>query len=245
VPRKGRARLRALSTRVREAYPELDPETVIRDGRVLVGGRVITNPASLVRGDATLALRANDALRGEAKLESALAAFAVDVRGKVALDLGAAAGGFTRVLLGAGAARVYAVDAGHGQLLGSLRQSPRVVNLERTNLADLTTALVPEPVAVVTADLSYVALARALPQLRGRIRLRADAVLVALVKPMFELGLREPPTEPSQLAEACARAAAGASDAGWQVQSVIESPVRGRHGSIEFFLQAATRRGRS
>src|SRR5262245_23079822 len=104
------------------------------------------------------------ALRGEAKLRHGLRAMAVPVEGRVALDVGAAAGGFTRVLLEAGAVRVYAVDAGHGQLLGSLRQDPRVVALERTNLGALTLELVPDVVEVVTMDLSYLPVARAAPQ---------------------------------------------------------------------------------
>jgi 23S rRNA (cytidine1920-2'-O)/16S rRNA (cytidine1409-2'-O)-methyltransferase len=241
MARKGRARLRALIKRVQDAHPEIDAETAIRDGLVRVDGRVVTNPASLVAHDATLSLGADDALRGEAKLEAALSAFEVDVRGKVALDLGASAGGFTRVLLRAGAARVYAVDAGYGQLIGSLRQNPAVINLERTNLSDLTPEAVPEAVAVVTADLSYVALARALPQLNGSVLLDAHAQLVALVKPMFELGLAEPPTDSEVLAEACARASAGARDAGWTMQELMQSPVTGRRGSVEFLLHA--RRG--
>jgi len=100
-------------------------------------------------------------LRGEAKLRAALSGFGVGVTGRVCLDLGAAAGGFTRVLLEAGAARVYAVDAGFGQLLGSLRQDPRVVNLEATNVAALDTALVPDAIELVTIDVSYLALAAA------------------------------------------------------------------------------------
>ena len=107
------------------------------------------------------------------------------------LDLGAAAGGFTRVLLESGAARVYAVDAGFGQLLGSLRQDPRVVNLEATNVAALDTHLIPEPIEVVTIDVSYLALAAAVAQL-DRITIVPGADLIGLVKPMFELRLARP-----------------------------------------------------
>src|SRR5207302_2622448 len=157
-----------------------------------VDGIVRTNPATLVRAGASISLREDVVLRGERKLEAALAAFALDVRGRVALDAGAAAGGFTRILLAAGARRVYAVDAGHGQLLGSLRQDPRVVNLEATNLGDLTRELVPDTIEVVTLDLSYLALADAVPQLEA-LRLDPQADAVALVKPQFELGLARPP----------------------------------------------------
>jgi 23S rRNA (cytidine1920-2'-O)/16S rRNA (cytidine1409-2'-O)-methyltransferase len=240
VARKGRARLRALFDLVQEARPDFDALEVIAAGRVLAGGRVITNPASLLPGDATIAIRAREGetLRGEAKLAAALAIFAVLVEGRIALDLGAAAGGFTRVLLRAGASHVYAVDAGHGQLLGSLRQHPAVANLERTNLAELDTTLVPRTIDIVTADLSYISLARAVPQLEHRIAFAPQADLVAVVKPQFELGLAKPPTKTRQLAEAVERASRGVEQAGWTVAATSESPLRGARGTIEFLLHA-------
>jgi 23S rRNA (cytidine1920-2'-O)/16S rRNA (cytidine1409-2'-O)-methyltransferase len=182
-------------------------------------------------------------LRGEAKLQAAIDAFALDLADTVCVDLGAAAGGFTRVLLRAGARRVYAVDVGVGQLRGYLRQHPAVVNLERTNLADLDPTLVPDEVDVVTADLSYLSLARALPQLDGRLRLTADTRLVALVKPQFELGLSVAPTSARELRAARASAVRGATAAGWIVEGVRESPVRGRRGAVELLLAATRRRG--
>lgn len=130
---------------------------------MLVDGRLVDNPRSLVREGARIALRVEAPLRGEAKLRAALAAFGVSPAGRVALDLGAAAGGFTRVLLEAGASRVYAVDAGYGQLLGSLRQDERVVVLERVNLGALDSARVPEAVELLTIDLSYLSLHEAVP----------------------------------------------------------------------------------
>lgn len=133
--RKARRRLRRLDAELARAHPYLDrPERLIAEGAVLVDGRIVTNPASLVPVGASIVVRMQRPLRGEAKLRAALAAFDVPVRGRLALDVGAAAGGFTRVLLEAGGARVYAVDTGHGQLLGSLRQDDRVVNLEGVNL---------------------------------------------------------------------------------------------------------------
>jgi 23S rRNA (cytidine1920-2'-O)/16S rRNA (cytidine1409-2'-O)-methyltransferase len=226
--------------------PDLDAAGLITAGRVLVDGRVATNPASLVRETASVRITdaGRRALRGEAKLAVALQAFHVGVEGRIALDLGAAAGGFTRVLLRKGATRVYAVDTGYGQLLGSLRQNPAVVNLERTNVAELTPAHVPEAVTLVVADLSYISLARALPQLNGRVTISSGADLVAVVKPQFELGLAKPPTRARQLAEAVARARIGAMKAGWTAIDVVESPVSGARGSREFLLhgvRAATR----
>lgn len=176
-------------------------------------------------------------LRGEAKLRAALEAFAVRVSGRVALDVGAAAGGFTRVLLEAGAARVYAVDAGHGQLLGSLRQDPRVVNLEATNLGSLDTDAVPDIVEVVTIDVSYLSLSDAVPQLRG-VALAADVDLVALVKPMFELHLGRAPVDEASMRAAAQRASEGIAAAGWRVLSLIPSPVTGARGAPEMLLHA-------
>ena len=210
---------------------------LIADGRVLVNGFPVTNPASLVARTDSIRVAEPPALRGSVKLRAALERFAVQPAGRVALDLGAAAGGFTTVLLERGAARVYAVDAGHGQLLGSLRADPRVVNLEGTNLGELTRGLVPEPVDLVAVDLSYLSLADALPQLDG-IDLHTHADLVALVKPQFELALARPPRRAHELRAALQRAAAGAGAAGWLVRGTMLSPVRGARGSAEFLLHA-------
>jgi 23S rRNA (cytidine1920-2'-O)/16S rRNA (cytidine1409-2'-O)-methyltransferase len=243
MARKGGARLCALAALVAEGGFDVDAIGAIRAGLVLVDGRVVTNPASLVRRDASITVRTSNekALRGEVKLGAALAVFGLSVGGRVALDLGAAAGGFTRALLRARAKRVYAVDAGFGQLLGSLRQHPAVVNLERTNLGDLNRSLVPETVEVVAIDLSYISLARSVPQLNGRVVVAPGADLVGLVKPQFELGLSAPPAHPRRLAEAIERASDGIERSGWTVMGVEESPLRGSRGSIEFLLHARRR----
>jgi 23S rRNA (cytidine1920-2'-O)/16S rRNA (cytidine1409-2'-O)-methyltransferase len=236
--RKAQRRLRPLAAELSRAYPELeDPAAHISQHGVLVDGRLVDNPRSLVREGARIEIRADAPLRGEAKLRPALQAFDVDVTGRVALDLGAAAGGFTRVLLGAGASRVYAVDAGYGQLLGSLRQDPRVVVLERVNLGDLDTRHVPEPVQIITIDLSYLAVSDAVSQLEP-IRIDPSADLIALVKPMFELGLPSPPAECSELSRAVERAGAGLEAAGWSVLRSIRSPVAGARCAIEVLVHA-------
>ena len=236
--RKDRRPLRALASELRRAHPELaDPEMLIREGGVLVDGRVISNPASLVRAGSSIALRRETPLRGELKLRAALARFELCMGSRVALDLGAAAGGFTRALLAAGAARVYAVDAGYGQLLGSLRRDPRVVVLERTNLAALDRTLVPEAIEVITIDLSYLAVADAVPQLET-MWIADGADLIALVKPMFELGLASPPTRPGQLDAAVERATAGLEACGWHMLGSITSPVTGARGAVELLVHA-------
>jgi len=216
-----------------------DPRAAIVDGLVLVDRSTVTNPSSLVRPGSVVTLVRRDPLRGEAKLRFALETFGVGVSGRVCLDVGAAAGGFTRVLLEHGAARVYAVDAGHGQLVGSLRQDPRVVDLEATNLGALHPDLVPDPIAVFSLDLSYLSLADAVPQL-DLVTVESGAQLVGLVKPMFELGLSQPPAadDADSHAEATMRAAAGVTAAGWMVMATADSPVTGSHGAREHLLHA-------
>jgi 23S rRNA (cytidine1920-2'-O)/16S rRNA (cytidine1409-2'-O)-methyltransferase len=179
-------------------------------------------------------------LRGSAKLRPALDAFGVSVVGRTCLDIGASTGGFTTVLIERGAAKVYAVDVGHGQLLGSLRQDPRVVNLEATNVGELTRELVAIPIEIVTVDVSYLALRDAVRQL-DRVDLAEGCELVGLVKPMFELALAEAPTDEAALADAEARAVAGIEEAGWEVLSTLPSPQRGAGGSIEGFVHARRR----
>jgi 23S rRNA (cytidine1920-2'-O)/16S rRNA (cytidine1409-2'-O)-methyltransferase len=178
-------------------------------------------------------------LRGSAKLVAALDHFDVGASGRVCLDIGASSGGFTTMLLERGATRVYAVDAGHGQLLGSLRQDPRVVNLEGTNVGDLSSDHVPDVIDVVTIDVSYLSLASAVAQL-DRLRFAAGAEIIGLVKPMFELRLATAPTDTRSLDEALDAAVAGIATAGWHVAGTMESPERGAKGAIEGFVHART-----
>jgi 23S rRNA (cytidine1920-2'-O)/16S rRNA (cytidine1409-2'-O)-methyltransferase len=235
---KARPRLRRLVDELARSHPHLeDPEARIRAGEIAAEGIVRTSPGTLVRAGAAITVRTDVELRGERKLEAALDAFGVEVQGRVVLDVGAAAGGFTRVLLRAGATRVYAVDAGHGQLLGSLRLDARVVNLERTNLGALTQAFVPDTIDVVTLDLSYLSLAYAVPQLVS-VRLASKADAVALVKPQFELGLARTPQKAVLLRRAVWLAARAFREHRWDVRGVIESPLRGARGAVEFLLWA-------
>jgi 23S rRNA (cytidine1920-2'-O)/16S rRNA (cytidine1409-2'-O)-methyltransferase len=232
---------RTLARAVAELFPGADAEQLIAAGEVLVDGLPVTNPRSRLRAQARISRRPVTALRGSAKLRAALDAFGADVRGRVALDVGAAAGGFTTVLLEAGARRVYAVDAGHGQLLGSLRQDPRVVNLESVNVSQLDTERVPESVDIVTLDVSYLSVAAAVGQLGG-VSIAPAAVMIALVKPMFELRAASAPSDRGSLDVALAAASAGVTAAGWDVLSSIDSPVTGRHGAREMLLHACRRR---
>jgi 23S rRNA (cytidine1920-2'-O)/16S rRNA (cytidine1409-2'-O)-methyltransferase len=191
----------------------------------------------LVRRHGSISVVEDQPPRGVLKLRAALAAFEVPVRGRVAIDVGASTGGFTTALLEAGARRVYAIEAGYGQLLGSLRQDERVVSLERTNLGAMTAATIPESVDLVTIDLSYLALADAVPQLEV-ISFATDAILIGLVKPMYELGLPRPPTEASVLDHALDRAVCGIELAAWSVRGRMPSPIKGSRGAIESIVCA-------
>jgi 23S rRNA (cytidine1920-2'-O)/16S rRNA (cytidine1409-2'-O)-methyltransferase len=176
-------------------------------------------------------------LRGGVKLAAALDAFGVAVDGKVCLDIGASTGGFTGELLARGAQRVYAVDAGHGQLLGSLRQDPRVVNLEATNVGQLTADIVDAPIELVTVDVSYLSLGRAVAQL-DRVVIVPRAELVGLVKPMFELALATAPSDDDSLMRAITRASSAISGAGWDLVGEMRSPELGAKGAVEGFVHA-------
>jgi 23S rRNA (cytidine1920-2'-O)/16S rRNA (cytidine1409-2'-O)-methyltransferase len=226
-------------THVRALRPDIsDPIAAIDQRRLVVDGVIVTNPAALVRADASVTLRVAKVLAGQRKLDAALAAFRLDIGGARCVDLGAAAGGFTSSLLLHGARRVYAIDVGFGQLRGELRIDPRVTNLERTNLADGARRIASaDRVDVLTADLSFISLASALPQVRD-LPFSSGAILVALVKPQFELGLDRPPDPSAELDRAFAEACAGAGKGGWEPVAGMRSPIRGARGSHEFFLHA-------
>jgi 23S rRNA (cytidine1920-2'-O)/16S rRNA (cytidine1409-2'-O)-methyltransferase len=238
----GRQRPRFVNvmSHVRSTRPDIaDPVAAIASRRLTVGGRIVTSTRSLVPADAAVTLRPSRPLRGEDKLRVALDAFGVEVPGRTCLDVGASAGGFTRVLLERGAIKVIAVDAGHGQLRGFLRVHSRVLSLERTNLSELGRA-VPRcwDVDLITMDLSYLSVAEAVPQLEA-LRVSPDADLIALVKPMFELHLSAPPTEERQLRSALERARRGVERQGrWAVAATMTSPVTGTRGAREWLLHA-------
>lgn len=240
MPARRRARFVALLTLLQRSFPGLDdPAQLIGKGLVLVNGMPAASPRARVPADAVIQIRQSRPLRGTIKLAHALTAFGVRAEGAVALDLGAAAGGFTQALLDAGAARVYAVDAGAGQLRGWLRADPRVVSLERTNLARLGRHLVGEPVDLITMDLSYLAVAEAIGQLDPKL-LAPAAQLIALIKPTFELHSAALADQPQQVTAAVEMAERALRDHGWQVLGQRESPILGAKGAVEAFVHAAS-----
>jgi 23S rRNA (cytidine1920-2'-O)/16S rRNA (cytidine1409-2'-O)-methyltransferase len=214
----------------------------IRDGRVLVAGAVAAKPSTLVStGDpVTVAGPARRwASRGGDKLAPALERLQVPVAGRRCLDAGASTGGFTDVLLEAGAAEVVAVDVGYGQLDLRLRQDPRVRVLDRTNVRALEPAQTGGPVELTVADLSFISLRLVLPALAALTRNGGDLVL--LVKPQFEAG-RESVGRGGVVRDPAARAAAvrAVADAGQAlglgVAGLCPSPLPGPAGNLELFL---------
>jgi 23S rRNA (cytidine1920-2'-O)/16S rRNA (cytidine1409-2'-O)-methyltransferase len=236
VPRRHRARFVALVDLLARLHPDVEPDVIV-DGRLLVDGRVVTNPRARVRADASLRVVRERPLRGTIKLAHALDELGLVVADRVAVDTGASAGGFTTALLDAGARRVYAVDAGIGQLVGRLRNDRRVVNLEDRNLGALDRTCVPERVDVVTMDLSYLALRDAVPQLT-HLDIAHDADLLVLVKPTFELRRGALAATDADVVAAIASAAAGMVASGWIMVETCEAPRTGRRGAREVFVHA-------
>jgi 23S rRNA (cytidine1920-2'-O)/16S rRNA (cytidine1409-2'-O)-methyltransferase len=214
-------------------------------GEVCVDGLVTDKPALLVAIDQRLELAPGAgqyASRGALKLRAALDAFGFDVTGSTALDLGAAQGGFTEVLLERGAREVYAVENGRGQLVDTLRADTRVRSLEETDARALSRDLIPEPIDVVVADVSFISLLKVLPAALALTV--AGARLVALIKPQFE-------TVPGNVgkggivrdrvvhAEAVDKVATWiGAQPGWRVIATVPSPVEGGSGNVEFLIGA-------
>ena len=178
--------------------------------------------------------------RGGLKLEKGLEQFAVDVTGATCIDVGASTGGFTDVLLSKGAAKVYAVDVGHGQFAWKLRQDDRVVVMERTNARHLTTAEIPDPIDVIVCDASFIGLETVLP---AAMALAApEAVVIALIKPQFEVGKGRVGKggvvrDPALHQEVCDRIEAWLrGKPGWSVLGIVESPITGPEGNVEFLI---------
>lgn len=222
-------------------------QALILAGRVFAGERRIDKPGQQLAADLPLEIRGHDhpwVSRGGLKLAHALAHFALDPTGRICLDVGASTGGFTDVLLAHGAARVHAVDVGHGQLAWKLRTDPRVVVHEKTNARHLTADTVPDPIEALVCDASFIGLATLLPAPLALCTPGAWAV--ALIKPQFEAGpasvgkggvVRDPEIHQA----VCTRVRDWwAALPGWDVLGITESPITGPEGNREFLI--ATRR---
>jgi 23S rRNA (cytidine1920-2'-O)/16S rRNA (cytidine1409-2'-O)-methyltransferase len=220
-------------------------QALVLAGVVYSGERRLDKPGLSIAGDLPLELRGQDhpwVSRGGLKLAHALDHFTIDPAGGTWLDIGASTGGFTDVLLSRGAAKVYAVDVGHGQLAWKLRQDPRVVVLERTNARHLSRADTPDALDGIVCDASFIGLEVILP---APLALAAPAArLVALIKPQFEVGPAQVGKggivrDPDLHREVCARIADWLGrQPGWAVLGVTDSPITGADGNREFLIAA-------
>ena len=218
-------------------------QRLVMAGLVFSGEKRLDKAGLGVGADTALEVRGQPhpyVSRGGLKLERALEVFGIPVAGRIALDVGSSTGGFTDCLLQQGAAKVYAVDVGTNQLAWKLRQDPRVVSMEKTNIRDVTAAQIPEPVDLIVCDASFIGLRTALP---AALALAAPgAHLAALIKPQFEVGkgrvgkggiVREPELHK----EVCDTIAAWlAEQPGWTVLGVTDSPITGAEGNKEFLI---------
>jgi 23S rRNA (cytidine1920-2'-O)/16S rRNA (cytidine1409-2'-O)-methyltransferase len=239
--REPRERLDLLLVERGLARSRAEAQALILAGRVSSRGTRIDKPGQRIPHDADLALANGPRFvsRGGQKLEVALRSFGVRPDGLDALDVGASTGGFTQVLLEAGASRVAALDVGRGQLDWGLRGDPRVHVHERVNARYLTPAALPFLPALAVIDVSFISLERVLPPVAAC--LAPGGEIVALVKPQFEVGRGKVGRggivrDPERRAEVLHRLSAFARERGWGVLGVIPSPIRGAEGNVEFFL---------
>jgi 23S rRNA (cytidine1920-2'-O)/16S rRNA (cytidine1409-2'-O)-methyltransferase len=219
-------------------------QALIMAGLVFVGETRIDKPGQQVRADAAIEVRGRDhpwVGRGGVKLAHAIEAFGLDPTGAVAMDIGSSTGGFTEVLLQNGAEHVFAVDVGTNQLAWKLRQDPRVTVLEQTNARALTAQQIDRPCDWVVCDASFIGLAKVL---EVPLRLAAPRCrLVALIKPQFEVGREEVGKggivrEPALHARVCGEVRDWLTADGWRVAEIIESPIKGTEGNVEFLVTA-------
>lgn len=225
-------------------------ESITRAQALILAGQVVVNDQRVDKKGTKIALDAELRLKGEVipyvsrgglKLKGAIDAFKLEVRGAVCADIGASTGGFTDCLLQEGATRVYAIDVGWGQLHEKLRRDPRVISKERVNARNLTEAELPEPVQVVVVDVSFISLEAVLPPVLRR--LTSGGLLIALVKPQFEVAQSDVDTG-GVVRDAVART--GAIDRirafvgthGMSELGVVDSPVAGPAGNVEALLVA-------
>jgi 23S rRNA (cytidine1920-2'-O)/16S rRNA (cytidine1409-2'-O)-methyltransferase len=237
--RVARIRLDQLLVERALARSRAEAQALIHAGAVELEGNRRLKPGQLVGADASVSVveKPRWASRAGVKLEHALDEFGIDPTGMAALDAGASTGGFTDVLLARGARRVYAVDVGRAQLIQRLRDDPRVISMERTNLRDLRE--LPEPIDLATLDLSFISLRLVLPPVRAL--LTETGRVVALVKPQFEAGKEDVPRggvvrDPWVWERVLMGVETDAVAAGLHPHRAIRSPIQGSDGNVEFLV---------
>ncbi|MBD3730501.1 MAG: TlyA family RNA methyltransferase [Sphingomonadales bacterium] len=219
-------------------------QALVMAGLVFSGETKLAKPGQQLPDDAPLEVRGRDhpwVSRGGIKLAHAIAHFGLDPAGAVAMDIGSSTGGFTDVLLQGGAERVFAVDSGTNQLAWKLRQDPRVTVLEQTSARILTAEQIDAPCDWVVCDASFIGLAKVLER---PFELAAPKCrVVALIKPQFEVGREEVGKggvvrDPALHARVCDEVRGWLEATGWRIQGIVESPITGPEGNVEFLVSA-------
>jgi 23S rRNA (cytidine1920-2'-O)/16S rRNA (cytidine1409-2'-O)-methyltransferase len=217
---------------------------LILEGKVIVNGQKVEKPGTMVNQNAEITICGETlpyVSRGGLKLEKALKEFAIDVKDKVAMDVGASTGGFTDCLIQHGAKKVYSVDVGYGQLAWELRTDPRVVPIEKTNIRYMPKEKIPEEVDIVTVDVSFISLRLVIPKILEF--LKPDGEIIALIKPQFEAGKGEVPKggvikDPEKRARIVQEIKQFFESLNVKIVGIIPSPIPGQKGNIEFLLYA-------
>ena len=220
-------------------------KTTIMAGLVLVDGQKVDKAGTMVKPEAEIRVLGNTlpyVSRGGLKLEKAIREFGVSLRGKVAADIGASTGGFTDCMLQNGAVKVFAIDVGYGQLAWSLRTDERDVNMERTNVRNVTPDQLGQPVDLASIDVAFISLEKVLPSVREM--LQPEGEIVALIKPQFEagrekVGKKGVVREPSVHEEVIFRVLALARQMELTPKALTYSPVKGPEGNIEYLVWLA------
>jgi len=216
--------------------------SLIMAGKVLVNNQVLDKPGVLVSVNDNVVVKGTDipyVSRGGLKLEKALETLKIDITGFVCLDTGSSTGGFTDCLLQHGANRVFAVDVGYGQLAWKLRQDSRVVVIERSNIRHMAAETIPQPVDLVTIDVSFISLKIVVPAVMKFMK--QDAAILALIKPQFEVGKGKVGKggvvrDPALHAEVLKELSNFFSSQGFLSQTVVPSPILGPKGNKEFII---------
>lgn len=217
-------------------------EELIKNGDVLVNGLALDKPGKKIPVDATITLLSEELTwvsRGALKLIKALDHWNVDVSGKHFMDIGASTGGFTEVLLARGAGHVTCIDVGHSQLHERLQDNPKITNFEKTHVRELTTHHFPEPLDGAVIDVSFISLEKVFPFIQSY--LKPDAIVIALVKPQFELErklLNKSGVVKSSLSypQVLEKVTQFAVDSHFIVREIIDSPIFGGDGNKEFLM---------
>lgn len=242
IPHTMKERLDIIVVRRGIAASRERARALIMEGKVLVNDRPATKAGSLVDATAPIELRGQDipyVSRGGLKLEAAIEHFGVKLRDVTAMDVGCSTGGFTDCMLQKGARKVYCIDVGYGQLAWSIRNDPRVILIERTNIRYLSPDVIPDIIDVATIDLSFISLKKVLTKVMEFMKKGGE--ILALVKPQFEVGRSEVGKggvicDEQKREEAVASVKEHAEQAGLQGIGLYPSPVLGQKGNREYFL---------